>query len=252
MTELSRIDPISALAQLCREETDPQTKVALSAQLADLYVKVETLRQSQERFEWEKQERQSKIAFSQAFAEFKKNVPALLKNKHVHFVNQKGQETSYWHIDLEAACDVVVPALLEVGITHRWKSEDAPGGFTRVTCYLRHVDGYEEEGATLAGPTDVSGGKNLIQGVGSAASYLHRYTLLASCGLVAKNADTDGLPKMEGLEEALNAIGAASTLDELKTVFFAAWKKASEAKDEAAKADLNAAKEKRKGELEHA
>lgn len=252
MSEITRVDPIAALTQLCRDETDPQARIALSSQLADLFVKVEELRQNQERFEWEKQERNAKIAYAKAFAEFKAKVPKLLKNKHVHFVNKQGQETSYYHIELDNACDVIVPELLSVGITHRWKSEDLPGGMTRVTCILRHVEGYEEEGATLAGPADVSGGKNPIQGVGSAASYLHRYTLLASCGLVAANADTDGMPKMEGFDEAMLAIQKAETIDELKQVFFPAFQKAVAAKDEVSKAALTTAKDERKKELENA
>lgn len=182
------------LAELSRKVNDPQAAMEIAKQIVELETKWETLRQGRDRFEWEKLERQAKVAFAESFSSFKEAVPKILKTKHVSFPSKKegAPDTSYWHVELDKACDVLIPELLRVGITHRWKASDLPGGATRVTCFLRNNLGYEEEGASLAGPADTSGGKNPIQGVGSATSYLERYTLLASLGLVAAGKDNDG------------------------------------------------------------
>jgi hypothetical protein len=181
------------LAELSRKVSDPQAAIEIAKQIVELETRWEGLRQSRDRFDWEKLEREAKVAFAEAFKKFKDDAPKILKTKHVNFPNKTGGETNYWHVELDKACDLLIPALLKVGITHQWKSADLPGGMTRVTCFLRHQLGYEYEGSSLAGPADQSGGKNPIQGVGSSTSYLERYTFLATCGIVAAGKDDDGL-----------------------------------------------------------
>ena len=180
------------LAGLAHKISDPAAAVELAKQIVELQTRQETLRQSYERFEWEKLDREAKVAFAQAFEQFKADAPKILKTKHVHFENSKGGSTDYWHVELDKACDLLIPALLKVGITHQWPSEDLPDGRVRVTCVLRHRLGHEYKGASLAGPVDQSGGKNPIQGVGSSTSYLERYTFLATCGIVPTGVDNDG------------------------------------------------------------
>ena len=189
------------LSKLVEKNTDPQAAIEIAKQIVCLQVQQESLRQSQDRFDWEKQDRQARVAFSEAIERFKANAPKILKSKHVSFPNKSGGQTDYWHVELDKACDLLIPALLKEGLTHRWKSTDLPGGVTRVTCFIRHRLGYEEEGASLAGPADQSGGKNPIQGVGSSTSYLERYTFLASIGIVPTGADNDGNPPGISLEE---------------------------------------------------
>lgn len=216
--EITISSPPSAkelLTEMARKATDPQTALEIAKQVVELEVRFAELEQSRDRFEWEKLERQAKVAFAEAFNKFKDNAPKILKTKHVHFESRKegASATSYWHVELDKACNVLIPALMKVGITHRWKSADLPGGYTRVTCLLRHKQGYEEEGASLSGPTDLSGGKNPIQGVGSSTSYLERYTLLASLGLVAAGKDDDGAGGGINNEEASAFIEAINTSD---------------------------------------
>jgi hypothetical protein len=189
---VQRPSGMDLLAELSRKVNDPQAAIEIAKQIVELETKWETLRQNRDRFEWEKLDREAKVAFAIAFKKFKDDAPKILKTKHVNFTNKTGGETNYWHVELDKACDLLIPALLKVDITHRWKSSDLPGDRTRVTCYLRHKLGYEEEGASLAGPADQSGGKNPIQGVGSSTSYLERYTFLATCGIVPKGIDKDG------------------------------------------------------------
>lgn len=196
MSDLALLRPsgMDLLAELSRKVSDPQAAIEIAKQIVELETKWEALHQNRDRFEWEKLERQAKVSFAEAFKKFKDDAPKILKTKHVYFESKKADApaTSYWHVELDKACDLLIPALLKVGITHRWKSADLPGGATRVTCFLRHELGYEEEGASLAGPADQSGGKNPIQGVGSSTSYLERYTFLATCGIVASGKDDDG------------------------------------------------------------
>jgi hypothetical protein len=210
---------------LVNKTTDPQAAMEIAKQVVALQTQQESLRQSYERFEWEKLDRQARVAFAEAFEQFKRDAPKILKTKHVQFPSKKEGEkgTSYWHVELDKACDLLIPALLKVGLTHRWKSTDMSGGYTRVTCYLRHRLGYEEEGASLAGPADQSGGKNPIQGVGSSSSYLERYTFLASVGIVATGKDDDG-DGGGGItnEQAATLIEAIKSQGEPKTVM-GAW-----------------------------
>ena len=48
------------------------------------------------------------------------------------------------------------------------------------------------ESTTLQSPPDASGGKNSIQAIGSAVTYLSRYTLLAITGLATGENEDDG------------------------------------------------------------
>ncbi len=71
----------------------------------------------------------------------------------------------------------------------RHKSEQAAGK-VRVTCIVSHSAGYSEN-TTLEASEDHSGNKNTIQAIGSAATYLQRYTLKLALGLSAST-DDDG------------------------------------------------------------
>lgn len=242
------------LAELSRKVNDPQAAIEIAKQIVDLQVRQEELRQSRDRFEWEKLERESKVAFAEAFEAFKRNAPKILKTKNVSF-GEGPKATNYTHVELDKACELLIPAMLKEGLTHRWKPSDLPNGWTRMTCYLRHRLGYEEEGATLAGPADQSGGKNPIQGVGSATSYLERYTLLATLGIVASNTDNDGNAE-EASSETVNErtkrifeMSRAEGVEKLTALYRANIKDALAAKDYEGIPLFDQARDKRMGEL---
>jgi len=247
------------LAELSRKVTDPQAAVELAKQVVELQTRQESLRQSYERFEWEKLDRQAKVEFAKAFEQFKADVPRIFKTRHVSFSNKSGGSTDYWHVELDKACDLLIPALLKVGITHQWKSADLPDGRVRVTCILRHRLGHEQEGASLAGPADQSGGKNPIQGVGSSTYYLERYTFLATCGIVPSGMDNDGNPSGGGKQAGavsehdyirhIDNIKNAANKRELEQLYLSALDAAESAGDTKATRDFIAAKNKRLGEL---
>ena len=78
----------------------------------------------------------------------------------------------------------------EQGLTASWSTTQEANQVT-VTCRITHVLGHYEE-TSLSSAHDNSGGKNAIQAIGSAITYLQRYTLLALTGLATKDQDNDG------------------------------------------------------------
>lgn len=57
-----------------------------------------------------------------------------------------------------------------------------------VTCIISHRDGHSEEN-TLSASVDTSGNKNHLQAIGSAVTYLQRYSLKAALGLSVADDD---------------------------------------------------------------
>lgn len=134
---------------------------------------------------------EARKAYVAAMAEFKRKAPVITKNKMADFTTQKGR-TTYNYSDLANVVRAVVPALAEYGFSHAWSILQGDGAIT-VTCRLTHSAGHSEE-VTLSAAPDQSGGKNSIQAIGSAKSYLERYTLLAACGLAVEDgSDDDGM-----------------------------------------------------------
>ena len=159
-----------------RAATSPDFDVAKLEKLLDV------------RERWEANE--ARKAFVAALSAFKADPPTVVKNKSVAF-GQGDRRTAYDHATLDQVASVIGAALAAHGLAHRWKTEQLDGGMIRVTCVLQHVLGHAESVSLQATP-DTSGSKNHIQAVGSAVTYLERYTLMAAVGLAAKDQDTDG------------------------------------------------------------
>ena len=163
-------DPYLAIIE--RAARDPAIDIA----------KLEGLMQLRERME----DRRAKRAFDNAIALAKGEIPAIVKNRAVDFSTQKGR-TNYRYEDFAAVASAVDPVLARHGLSYRFRTEQT-GAKLRVTCRISHADGYGEE-TTLEATNDESGNKNAIQAVGSAATYLQRYTLKLALGLAASNDD---------------------------------------------------------------
>ncbi len=175
--------------------------------------RLERLMELQER--WEANE--ARKAYVVAMSEFKRNPPEIFKDKQVTY----GQ-TSYMHATLGNIVSLVVCALAEHGFSHRWVPKQQDGRIS-VTCILTHKLGYSEE-TTLEASPDSSGGKNSIQAVASAVSYLERYTILSACGLATKDMDDDGnaieAARVAWIAEEADKLRSASvTGDRLKAVW---------------------------------
>ena len=146
--------------------------------------KFERLMAMKERIEAQSAAREFNAAVSAA----KGQIPPIFKNKVVDFTSQKGR-TSYRHEDFAEIARVVDPVLSAHGLSYRYRSQQS-GGKLSVTCILCHASGHFEE-TTMEIGEDHTGNKNAIQAVGSAATYLQRYTLKLALGLSA-SADDDG------------------------------------------------------------
>jgi hypothetical protein len=167
------------------EQSNPMQMLAAAVAKGVDTEQLKSLMDLQER--WERNE--ARKAFVSAMNAFKANPPEIVKNKLVSFQTAKGK-TEYKHALSGAASEQIGAALAEHGISHRWEVEQLEGGKIRVTCILTHALGHSERVSLSASPDD-SGGKNSIQAIGSAVSYLQRYTLFAANGLVPKDADDD-------------------------------------------------------------
>ncbi len=132
----------------------------------------------QERFEANTARR----AFNNAVADAKGGIGVITKSRKVDFTSAKGR-TSYSYEDLADIAAAVDPVLAKVGLSYRFRTAQ-DGAAVTVTCVLCHRDGHQEE-TTLSASRDDSGGKNLVQQVGSTVTYLQRYTLKAMLGLAA-------------------------------------------------------------------
>ena len=132
---------------------------------------------------WEASE--SRKAFVAAMNAFKADPPELEKTKLVKF-----KDTKFMHATLDKVCAIVGAALSKHGLSHRWEVQQADGAI-KVTCVLTHELGHSER-VTMQAGADTTGSKNAIQAIGSAVTYLQRYTLLSATGLAAKDQDDDG------------------------------------------------------------
>lgn len=204
----------------------PRTPMAMLSAAVARGMSAETIKgfmDLQER--WERNE--AKRAYDAAFAAFKAEAVAIIRNKTVTDGPLKGKS----YAELFAVVDGVVPALSRHGLSHSWKVPKNEKDWIDVTCIIKHVAGHFEE-VTFGGPPDVGGAKNPLQARASTKTYLERYTLLAACGLAARDADTDGgkgkapevEPDADG-KKKLEACGSLSGLQETWKSLTAAQRK---------------------------
>lgn len=151
---------------------------------ADVVV-LEKLMALQERYEHNK----ARKAFDEAISAFKLDAPQIVKDQLVDFTTNRGR-TRYKHADLAAIAAAIDKPLAKVGLSYRWRTLSTSPTEVTVICIVSHRDGYSEENSLSSGP-ETSGNKNNIQALGSACTYLERYTLMAALGLTASE-DDDG------------------------------------------------------------
>lgn len=130
----------------------------------------------------------ARVSFARALSEARAEIPPIMKNATVEF-ESKGRTTHYKHETLAGIAKVIDPILSRYGLSYRFRTEQGQGG-VKVTCIIAHDEGHSEE-TSLSGAPDGSGSKNSFQAVGSAVTYLQRYTLKAALGLSAE-VDDDG------------------------------------------------------------
>ena len=133
---------------------------------------------------------QARKAFDNAMADAKAEIPVIIKNQSVGYENKNSSsKTSYMHEDMAQIARTIDPIIAKHGLSYRFRTTSEAARVI-VTCVVSHRDGHSEENSLSSGH-DGSGGKNAIQGLGSALTYLQRYSLKAAFGLAAA-ADDDG------------------------------------------------------------
>lgn len=132
------------------------------------------------------QARDAEVAFSEAFASMQPELPAISKNGQIVHKGQLISEFSEWE-DINKA---ITPVLSRFGFSLSFKPATVDNKVA-VTAILRHRLGYKDE-ATLPLPTDTSGAKNAVQGIGSTLSYGKRYTAVLLLNLTTGGDDDDG------------------------------------------------------------
>jgi len=161
---------------------------------------------------------EARRAFERAVADAKAEIPVITKNRHVGFTSKKegAAKTDYWHEDFAQIARTVDPILSKHGLSYRHEA-DQEGATLSVTCILSHREGHSTR-TTLKAGNDTSGNKNPIQGVGSTATFLQRYTLKLALGLAASR-DDDGKAggddlmsddQIEALKDQLEAAAQAT------------------------------------------
>lgn len=129
--------------------------------------------------DWEANEARKR--FSEAMAYFQSNLPEITKTKSGH--NCK-------YADIDDIAQAIKSVLQTSGLSYRFEQSQSEQGVT-VTCIVTHVAGHQES-ATLTAANDTSGGKNAIQAIASAVTYLRRYTLTGLLGITTGMEDDDG------------------------------------------------------------
>lgn len=175
------------------EEKNVGVKQATPADLLNIAIdgkadldKLERLMILQEKWE----ANQAKKAYSEAMTAFKASPPKIEKDKKVKYTTKTGINVNYNHATLWNITEKISAELSKHGLSAAWITKQEGANVT-VTCKISHIKGHSEETSLTAGLDD-SGGKNTIQALGSAISYLERYTLLALAGLATHDMDTDG------------------------------------------------------------
>lgn len=173
-------------------EITPMAMISMAIEKDAGIEKIQQLMDLQERWE----ANQARKAFDAAISLARADIKPIVKKATVDFETSKGGRTHYKHETLDAIAEQIDPILSDHGLSYRFRSRQENGMLT-VTCIVAHRDGHYEETA-LSGPPDSSGSKNAYQSVGSAATYLQRYTLKLALGLsAAKDDDAESAGQQE-------------------------------------------------------
>jgi hypothetical protein len=133
-------------------------------------------------------------AYIEAKARFKRECPAIKKNKNVSYNHKDGNgHTSYNYAEIGFIGEATKEALGNNGLTVDWILKEIDGGKISVQCVVSHSGGHVHVGEPLTAAAETSGKKNDIQSKGSTITFLERYTMIATLGLtISDGSDDDG------------------------------------------------------------
>ena len=138
---------------------------------------------------------QAEQQFTEAFHRMQTDMPRVKRNGAVEYKGKEAFKFATW----EAIDAVLRPILHSEGFALSFDSapRQGDGGGLIVTATLSHIGGAKRT-ASIPVPLDTSGGKNNIQGYGSAMAYGKRYTTTSLCNIITEADDDDG--KRGGME----------------------------------------------------
>jgi hypothetical protein len=138
----------------------------------------------------EEEDRAAKRAFNAAMSLAKGELSPVLKTNQVDFTGKSGTRTKYKYENFADVARSVDPVFSRHGLSYRFRVEQTLDQ-VKVVCIVSHADGHSEENP-LEGKIDPgSTGMSMVQALGSALTYLQRYSLRAAIGLAA-GVDDDG------------------------------------------------------------
>lgn len=146
--------------------------------------------------------RQAEREFNDAFVRMQPRLPRIKKDGRLEYPvdKNKPQGPKYKVASFatwEAIDEAIRPIMTEHGFSLSFTTARASDGVLTVIAVLRHAAGHKTETPGPPLPCDASGGKNNIQGWGSAMSYGKRYAATAALNLVTESEDDDA--KLAGM-----------------------------------------------------
>lgn len=183
-----------AAAPVVQQAATPMEMLQQALQSGASLEMMEKLIELQERW----QGSQARRAFDQAISEAKAEIKPIRRNKRVQFKSKDSNKpsTDYAHETLDEIARTIDPILAKHGLSYRHRTAQKDAS-VQVTCVISHRDGHFEE-TSLSSGYDQSGNKNHIQAIGSAVTYLQRYTLKVALGLAAADDDDGKASDMPG------------------------------------------------------
>jgi hypothetical protein len=206
MTDVAVIHPNESAPMLpASNAITPSDMIARALERGASIETLEKLITLQER--WEANE--ARKAYNEAMARAKAEIPPILKRGDIE---HNGRHIAKY-AKLPDALKAVEPILSKNGLSISYRTSSQNGEII-VACIVTHAMGHREE-TSLPGKPDTTGAKNAIQAVGSAVTYLQRYTLFAALGLAASE-DDDGKASQTGTANPISADDAASLRAKMK------------------------------------
>jgi len=172
------------LPTIVAQQNQYMSLIQLAVEKGADIVQLEKLMDLQERYE----ANQARKDFAAAISKFQSMLPVIEKNGVVDYTSAKGR-TYYNYAKLEDIAHAIKPALKETGLSYRFTQRQHQDWIT-VICIVTHSNGHSEISELTSQP-DISGGKDPLKAIASAISYLRRYTLTGSLGIVVGGEDDD-------------------------------------------------------------
>jgi len=147
----------------------------------------------------------AKQAYISAMAEFKANLPTVIKDK-------ENKQYSSMYASESALLNTINPELSKHGLSATFSFPETEGNTLKVTCTITHKVGYGES-VTLPGPIDTSGSKNPLQQVKSTVTYLRKATFEAITGIATSDPKADDDGNSSGTVEYIDKKQVSTILD---------------------------------------